>query len=179
MLKSLLPTVCLLFGFSAFASTPLQTVDRIDINKYMGKWYEIARYENSFQRKCGGTTAEYKLLGKGVQVINTCERLDKPNELQIAHGTAFITDKNSNSKLKVSFVPFFQRWGWFGGKYWILEIGENYEYAVVGEPKRKFLWILSRTKRLPQDTYEMLLDRIKNVHHFDLDKLRMSKVFGE
>jgi apolipoprotein D and lipocalin family protein len=179
MFKSLLPTVCLLLGFNVFASSPLQTVEKIDILKYMGKWYEIARYENSFQKKCGGTTAEYKLLGNSVQVINTCEKLGTTRELQIAHGTAFITDKNSNSKLKVSFVPFFQRWGWFGGKYWILEIGENYEYAVIGEPKRNFLWILSRTKRLPPETYNMLLDRIENVHHFDLGKLRMSKVIGE
>ena len=179
MLKSILPTLCLLLATRVFASAPLQSVDHIDINKYMGKWYEIARYENSFQKKCGGTTADYKLIGKSVQVINTCEKLNTNGELQVAHGTAFVTDTKTNSKLKVSFVPFLQRWGWFAGKYWILEIGKNYEYAVVGEPKREFLWILSRTKRLPQETYNMLLERIKNVHHFDLDKIKMSKVFGE
>ena len=179
MIKLSLPIVCLIFSAMSFASTPLKTVDSIEIEKYMGKWYEIARYENSFQRNCGGTTAEYKLIGKKVQVINTCEKIDRPGKKQVAHGTASVTDEKTNAKLKVSFVPFFQRWGWFGGKYWILEIGDNYEYAVVGEPKRKFLWILSRTKRLPDSTYANLLDKIENVHHYDVSKLRLSRVFGE
>ena len=179
MSKFTLSIIFLALSLTAQSSNELQTVSSVNIDSYMGKWYEYARYSNSFQRKCGGTTAEYKLIGHKVQVINTCERLDKEGKLQVAQGTALISDTATNSKLKVSFVPFFQRWGWFGGKYWIIELGDNYEYAVVGEPNRKFLWILSRTKNLPQETYDYLIDRLENVHHYDTSKLKISETFND
>ena len=179
MTKFTLSIIFMALSLTAQSSNELQTVSSVNIDSYMGKWYEYARYANSFQRKCGGTTAEYKLIGHKVQVINTCQRLDKEGQLQVAQGTAFVTDTTTNSKLKVSFVPFFQRWGWFGGKYWIIELGENYEYAVVGEPNRKFLWILSRTKTLPQETYGYIIDRLENVHHYDTSKLKISETFND
>ena len=177
-MKLLLLSLCLSLSGLAVASPKLQTVDHVDIKKYMGKWYEIARYKNSFQRKCAGTTADYTLKKNGsVRVINTCQKKSNPRKLQVGKGTAFVTDKRTNSKLKVSFVPFLQRWGWFGGKYWIIELGENYEYAVVGEPKRRFLWILSRTKQLPVGVYSDLLQRLETVHHYDTSKLIVSPEF--
>ena len=179
MSKFTLSIIFMALSLTAQSSSELQTVSSVNIESYMGKWYEYARYANSFQRKCGGTTAEYKLIGHKVQVINTCQRLDKEGQLQVAQGTAFVTDETTNSKLKVSFVPFFQRWGWFGGKYWIIELGNNYEYAVVGEPNRKFLWILSRTKTLPQETYDYIIDRLENVHHYDTSKLEISETFND
>ena len=107
MTKFTLSIIFMALSLTAQSSNELQTVSSVNIDSYMGKWYEYARYANSFQRKCGGTTAEYKLIGHKVQVINTCQRLDKEGQLQVAQGTAFVTETTTNSKLKVSFVPFF------------------------------------------------------------------------
>lgn len=156
-----------LISCSSFATTELQTVSKVEINKYMGKWYEIARYNNWFQRKCGATTAEYTNLGKRVQVLNSCKLKKDDNKIDQAHGSAIVKDKDTNAKLTVSFVPWLQRFGVFGGPYWVIELGENYEYAVVGHPKRKYLWILSRTPEMPEKLYNELLDKLENIHHYD------------
>ena len=156
---------------TAFADTELQTVPKVELNSYMGKWYEIARYKNWFQRKCAATTAEYELLEKRVRVTNSCKLKKDESKIDQAHGSALVTNKETNAKLKVSFVPFFQRYGWFSGPYWIIELGENYEYAVVGHPKRTYLWILSRTPTMSPDLYDTLLERLEKKHHYDTSKL--------
>ena len=158
-------------SFSAMASTELQSVSHVELNKYVGKWYEISRYANTFQRDCAGTTAEYTNKGSYIEVKNSCQLLKDTNEVKVANGYARVADTNTNSKLKVSFVPFFGRYGWFAGKYWIIELGDNYEYAVIGEPKRRFLWILSRTKEMPAELYNELLYKLETIHHYDTSKL--------
>ncbi|OYZ20338.1 MAG: hypothetical protein B7Y39_10820 [Bdellovibrio sp. 28-41-41] len=134
---------------------PVKTVDSIDLHKYLGKWYEIAAIPQSFQKKCvGGTTAVYDTAEDDlISVVNTCDTAS--GLASIAIGRAKVIDTNSNSKLKVTFVNFF---GWqflLGGDYWILTIGENYSYAIVGAPGRDYAWILSRT---PDMTHEQIIE---------------------
>ncbi|MBF0315828.1 MAG: lipocalin family protein [Oligoflexia bacterium] len=152
-----------------------QTVNYVNLEKYMGTWYEIAKFPNSFQKDCDAVTAEYRLLSSGkVSVINTCKHKGNNEYIKQAHGTAYVYDKEFNSKLKVSFVPLLQRWGWFAGDYWILALEEkDYGYALVGSPDRKFLWILSRTPTL--DTYiidELLA--IAQAQAYDISKMTIS-----
>lgn len=132
----------------------LKVVDSVDLSRYVGTWYEIARLPNSFQKKCADSvTAEYTLRADGrISVVNRCR---KPSgEYTTAKGKAKIVDKQTNAKLKVTFFwPFY-------GDYWILDLDQNYEYAVVGDPSRKYLWILSRTPRMDEGLYQHLLSKM-------------------
>lgn len=141
---------------------PPETASRVDISRYMGTWYEIARYPNSFQAGCRQSTATYTLRQDGrVTVVNRCLGKSGTEE---AHGTAKVVDRATNAKLKVTFFwPFY-------GDYWILDLGENYDYAVVGTPDRKYLWILSRTPKMEEPLYERLLLKIRQLG-FDPDRL--------
>ncbi|MBC7753380.1 MAG: lipocalin family protein [Moraxellaceae bacterium] len=134
---------------------PVKTVDSVDLQKYLGKWYEIAAIPQSFQKQCvGNTTAVYATAEDDlISVVNTCDTAT--GAPSVANGRAKVIDKNSNSKLKVTFVHFL---GWqflLGGDYWILAIGENYSYAIVGAPNRDYAWILSRT---PGMTNEKIIE---------------------
>ena len=132
----------------------LRVVDSVDLSRYVGTWYEIARLPNSFQKKCADSvTANYTLRADGkVDVINRCRKAS--GEFTTAKGKAKIVDKQTNAKLKVTFFwPFY-------GDYWILDLGQNYEYAVVGDPSRKYLWILSRTPRMDEGLYQQLLSKM-------------------
>ncbi len=126
------------------------TVDYVDLSKYTGLWYEIAKIPNSFQKHCAGsTTAEYSLNDDGtIKVVNSCREAD--GELDSAEGLAEVVDPKTNSKLEVSFVSIFGI-HLFWGDYWIIGLADDYSYAVVGTPNRKYGWILSRTKELPED----------------------------
>lgn len=128
----------------------VETVDYVDLNRYIGKWYEIASIPQSFQKKCiGNVTAEYAFAEKNrIQVINGCDTNDGKT---LTEGRAKVIDKTSNAKLKVTFVKAI---GWvfaFGGDYWIIDLGDNYDYAVIGHPTRDYGWILSRTPYLPEN----------------------------
>tara|TARA_R110002072_G_scaffold64203_2_gene159188 strand:+ start:28956 stop:29501 length:546 start_codon:yes stop_codon:yes gene_type:complete len=150
------------------------TVDYVDVKQYMGLWYEIGRFDNSFQRKCGQTTAEYSLLKSGkVKVVNSCKQPKKHGKLKVAKAIARIADKESNSKLKVSFVPILKYFGVFAGDYWILALDENYQHVLVGDSNRKFLWILSRTPVLAEQTIQELLS-VADREGFDTSKFKMS-----
>ena len=141
---------------SAIPADP-STREVVDIEKYMGLWYEIGRYANSFQDECGQTTANYSLREDGkVDVLNSCKLLENPEKLQQGKAIASIKDKETNSVLAVSFVPFFNRFGLFAGDYRILELGADYEWVMVGDMNRKFFWILSRTAELEETLYNDL-----------------------
>jgi apolipoprotein D and lipocalin family protein len=160
-MKSVLAIIFFTFSINSFASQ-VQTVPFLDVDRYMGKWYEIGRITQRFQRNCGASTAEYSLTKKGkVRVVNSCVRKDN-NEIQKAYGVATVADTTTNSKLKVSFVPVLKWFGIFAGNYWVLALDEaDYQYALVGDPTGEFLWMLSRTPELDQYTKEMLLDVAK------------------
>lgn len=130
-------------------SIKVKTVDQVDLNKYTGLWYEIAKIPNSFQKKCKyGTTAFYKIRSDGdIDVTNSC--YDEDGEVVKAEGLAKVVDSKTNAKLEVSFVSIFGI-HLFWGDYWILGLGKDYSYAVVGTPDRKYGWILSRTRVLSE-----------------------------
>lgn len=126
----------------------IQTVPYVDLERYMGLWYELYRFPNSFEEGCFNVTANYKLENKRVSVKNSCTK--KNGKVKVANGTAFIVNKETNAELKVSFVPILRRWGFFAGDYNILALDDEYQYALVGSKNREFLWILSRTKNLSE-----------------------------
>lgn len=147
------------------------TVASVDLNRYAGRWYEIARYPNRFQKQCAGnTTADYKLLPNGrIEVLNQCRERD--GSVKAAKGEAKIVDKATNAQLKVRFAPSFLSFLPFvWGDYWIVDLGPNYEYSVVGSPNRKYFWILARESRLDEQTYAGILERAK-ARGFDPDKV--------
>ncbi len=134
---------------------PLEVVSRVDITRYAGTWYEIARYPNSFQKGCTATTATYTLRDDGkISVVNRC-RVDSPGGREKkAEGRAWVVDPATNAKLQVSFF-----WP-FRGNYWIIQLDPDYRYAVVGSPSRKYLWILSRTPKLDHALYQGILEKL-------------------
>jgi len=142
----------------------LETVPNVDLNRYMGTWYEIASLPNSFQEGCNCSKAEYTLVEDEVKVLNTCRKDSLNGELDDAEGIATIVEGSNNAKLKVSFF-----WP-FKGDYWIHDLADDYSYAVVGTPSRKYLWVLSRTKTLPDSVYSPILQRAA-AKGFDISKV--------
>ncbi len=132
----------------------LEVVSHVDIKKYLGKWYEIAHLPARFQEGCDDTTATYALSEDGsISVLNECIKNGKPNK---ANGKAKVVDKNSGAKLKVTFFwPFY-------GDYWIINLGKDYDYAVVGSPNRRYLWILSRTPKMDEVLLSQLKESVKS-----------------
>ena len=135
---------------------PLQTVPHVDLTRYMGTWYDVASFPQRFQKGCTGTVATYTLRADGtVEVLNRCARNSLDGKVTVARGRARIVDRKSNARLKVTF--FWPFWG----DYWIIDLGKDYEYAVVGHPNRNYLWVLSRTPTMAPEVYEGILERLK------------------
>lgn len=157
------------------APAPLSPVSSLDVPRYMGTWYEIAKYPNWFQKKCTGETrAEYTLRPDGtVQVINRC-RLTT-GEMNEAVGTARQIGPSNSAQLEVRFAPAwlsFLPFVW--GDYWVIDIDNDYQLVAVSEPKQEYLWILSRTKTVDHGAYRQLLNRLAS-KGFDLDKLERTR----
>lgn len=144
---------------------PLRVVLNVDIEKYLGKWYEIARYPNWFQENCYAVTADYDLNeDNSIRVINRCRNGSLSGKWREAIGSANVVDQKTNAKLKVSFFwPFY-------GDYWIIELDNNYEYVVVSEPTRKYLWILNRQPFMESTQYNRVL-KILSDKGFDVSVL--------
>jgi apolipoprotein D and lipocalin family protein len=157
--------IVILATLSPFAQSgdrlPVKTVPSVDLNKYAGQWYEIAKYPNKFQDQCvGNATANYKLQGAGkIEVLNRC--LKKDGTVEDANGAAKLNeDDKSNAKLKVRFAPGFISWlpqVW--ADYWVIDLADDYSYSVVGTPDRKYFWILSRKPSIDDGTYQSILRR--------------------
>lgn len=160
------------FTTMAHASTDAkpQTVKQVDLTRYAGTWYEIARFPMYFQRKCASdVTATYaKLTNGNVSVLNQCRQAN--GEMMASKGEAKVVDAN-NTKLKVSFLPQGLRWIPFTkGDYWILKLDENYQTVLVSGSDHKYLWILSRTPNLDEKTYQEYVEAAKQ-QGFDVSKL--------
>jgi apolipoprotein D and lipocalin family protein len=144
----------------------LQTVPYVDLNRYAGKWYEIASFPQFFQKGCHCTTAQYTLSEKGYVIVeNRCNKDSVHGKESYIKGKAFIEEGSGNAKLKVQFF-----WP-FRGKYWIIDLADDYSYAVVSHPNKKYLWILARTASIEDAVYQQILDRLKS-KGFDLSKLQ-------
>jgi apolipoprotein D and lipocalin family protein len=131
---------------------PLETVPRVDLGRYVGTWYEIASFPQSFQKGCTGSTATYTLREDGeIDVVNRCRKGALDGPLKEARGRARVVDPATNARLEVSFFrPFW-------GAYWIVGLGEDYGYAVVGHPSRDYLWILSRQTTMAPERYDAIV----------------------
>jgi apolipoprotein D and lipocalin family protein len=141
--------------------TPLATVPKVVLDRYAGRWHELARTPNWFQRNCASdVTAEYARRPDGtISVVNSCRRAD--GSLDRAEGTARVVDTATNAKLEVAFAPEALRWipaVW--GNYWVIGLAPDYRYAIVGEPSRAYLWVLSRTPTLDEATWRSIEARI-------------------
>ena len=144
---------------------PVRTVPHVELNRYLGKWYEIASFPQRFQKGCVASTAEYSLREDGrIRVVNTCRKNTLDGKIKVANGVAWVVDTQTNAKLKVQFF-----WP-FRGNYWVIGLGENYEYAVVGDPSRDYLWILSRGPRMAENVYQNILSALR-AQHYDLSRL--------
>jgi apolipoprotein D and lipocalin family protein len=170
-MKILLIAIALMLGVALlFAANPVQTVPQVDLQRYLGKWYQIAYFPTRFQPNKGGmVTAEYSLDAKGdLRVVNTSYKDDQGKEIRDqAIGRAWSVDK-SNAKLKVKFVWFIS------GNYWIVKLDEqDYRYTVVSDPSRKYLWILSRSPAMDRQVYKEITDYLRQ-NGWKLDKLALT-----
>jgi apolipoprotein D and lipocalin family protein len=158
------------------SSQTLEVVPSVELNRYTGKWYEIARLPNKFQNDCTGeVTATYSLLEDGtLKVVNECR--EKDGQSSRAEGQARLADKSGpNSKLKVRFAPAWLSWlpsVW--GDYWIIDLAPDYGYSVVGTPDRKYLWILSRKPQMDESTYQRIIEQAA-ARGFDVSRLSKTK----
>jgi apolipoprotein D and lipocalin family protein len=144
-------------GVTTAKQPELTAVGSVELDRYLGEWYEIASYPAWFQRNCTAVTANYSLRDDGlIKVVNSCRKGSLDGKLKQANGRAKVVDTATNAKLKVSFF------GPFWGNYWIIDLDPDYQWAVVGEPKRKYLWILSRTRSMDEEVYEQILSRLPN-----------------
>jgi len=147
---------------AAATRAALQPIPGLDLPRYMGRWHELARYPNRFQQQCAGAaTADYSLLPGGtVQVLNRCPRAD--GKVDEAVGEARRTGAPGTATLQVRFAPAWLSWlpqVW--GDYWVVELDPAYQLAVVSEPRREYLWVLSRTPSLPAADWAALQGRLQ------------------
>jgi len=151
----------LIFVFAAGAAAkaavktkPLEVVPGVDLQRYLGTWYEIATIPQRFQKGCVGVSAHYSLREDGaIDVVNSCRKGTLDGKERSIRGKAWIVDRTTNAKLKVRFF-----WP-FTGAYWIIELDEDYRWAVVGHPDRTYYWILSRTPQMDAALYDELIRR--------------------
>ncbi|MEI6737168.1 MAG: lipocalin family protein [Pseudomonadota bacterium] len=151
---------------------PVYAVENVDVTRYMGTWHEVALFPNKFQAQCiADTTAIYTLQQNGrIEVRNRCKMENGTFDEVI--GEAKFAGNDSKAKLKVRFAPWFLSWlpqVW--GDYWVIELEPSYRYAIVSEPSRKFLWILSRTPKLSDETLAGIKTRL-TMKGYDVRKLQ-------
>ena len=162
-------TLLLVMTITTLNAQKLQTVPNVDLNKYAGKWYEIASYPQIFQKGCHCTTAEYTLSEKGYMIVeNRCNRDSVNGKQSYIKGKAFVEKNSGNAKLKVQFF-----WP-FKAKYWIIDLANDYSYAVVSHPNKKYLWILSRKSKMDDKVYQEIISRPK-LKGFDLAGLQKTE----
>jgi len=184
--RSLIAALCISFSAwvplasaqaqsSEASPAPLESIASLDVARYMGTWYEVAKYPNWFQRRCiANTSATYTVQSNGMlQVLNRCQKED--GSITDALGAAKQVGDATSPKLEVRFAPAwlsFLPFVW--GNYWVIDLDPQYQLAAVSEPSRKYLWILSRSKTVEPKAYEALLQRLKE-KGFNLDAIEISK----
>lgn len=140
-------------------------VEELEIKKYLGTWYELARYDHSFERNLVGVSAKYSMREDGmIKVVNSGYKKTLDGKYSEAIGKAKIPDPNIPSKLKVSFFWIFY------GDYFVLELDKDYQWALIGSKSDNFLWILSRTPQMDENLYQSLLDKL-TARGYDTSKL--------
>ena len=150
---------------------PVSTIATLDVPRYMGTWYEIAKFPNRFQAKCvANTRARYLAQTDGsVQVLNSCVTADGStiDALGLAKQVGTVT----SPKLQVRFAPVWLSWlPMVWGDYWVIDLDADYQLAAVSDSKREYLWVLSRTPQVNDKAYGALMERLKS-QHFEVEKL--------
>lgn len=159
-------SLILLLNTITMSAQTLETVPAVDLNKYAGKWYEIASFPQRFQKGCNCTTATYSLTDKDYVIVeNRCNKDSINGKESYIKGKAFVEKNSGNAKLKVQFF-----WP-FKGAYWIIDLADDYSYAVVGHPNRNYLWILSRTPKMDPVVYNQIIARVQ-AKGFNIEKLQ-------
>lgn len=168
MKRTIIILIIIILTPSLNAQKSMTVVPEVDLKRYAGKWYEIARKPFSFETKLKCITATYTLRGDGrINVENAGVYISKPSKISTASGKAFIPDKNVPAKLKVQFF-----WP-FKGDYWILHLDENYRYVLIGEPSLRYMWVLAREKKLEAPVLKMLLEKASSAG-YDINDLIMT-----
>ncbi len=173
MKKMALLLICVAFMWSISGCReetgrqPLQTVPKVDLDRYLGRWYEIARIDHSFQKGCIDSTADYSLREDGdIKVINSCRKVSPEGKISSIEGRARVLDKDTNAWLKVQFFWPFE------GDYVIIDLDDsNYSYAVVGHPSRDYLWVLSRFPQMDDGLYEEIIKKISR-QGYDVKRIK-------
>lgn len=159
------------------SKVPLTAVSSVELNQYLGKWYEIGRYPNRFERGCEYVTANYSIIENGankgaVRVVNTCVINGNKEKPKVARGVAKPLEGSNNAVLAVNFAPFPLPQG--DGNYHIIYLDADYKHAVVGEPGRKYLWLLARTNSIKEADKALMLKAATD-NGFDLAKIEYVK----
>lgn len=155
----------LLTSCSSVVKKPPMTASHVDLQRYMGTWYEMASFPNGFQKGCQQTRASYTLEKNFVRVVNQCYRNGKVTR---ARAKAWPVKGSGNARLKVQFF-----WP-FKGDYWILDVSKDYQVALVGSPNRKYLWVLSRKKEISVAAYESMVKKARD-NGYDVSRLVKTK----
>ncbi len=164
-----------LAGCATFEKGPVgnaavpQPAKAVELDRYLGRWYEMGRYEAGFQKDCEAVTADYSLRDDGhIRVVNSCRKGGIDGKLSTATGKAKIVEDSGNAKLRVSFFgPFY-------GDYWVLDRADDYSWAIVGEPSGRYLWMLTREAKPAPDVRARIENRVKELG-YDWDLVRMTK----
>ena len=153
-------------GAANHSNRPLQLVEKLDTRRYLGRWYEIARFQHSFERSLVGVTAEYSSRSDGkIQVVNSGFKNDLNGPYREARGVAWIPDLRHPAALKVRFF-----WP-FAGNYLVFGLDEqDYAWALVGDNSRRYLWFLARTHQISSELLEKM-KQIATYHGYDLSGL--------
>lgn len=149
---------------AAQALAPLPSIASLDVPRYMGVWYELAKFPNRFQKKCvADTSASYSLQPDGgVRVLNACRLAN--GEMQQALGQAHPVGGPDSAQLRVRFAPAWLSWlPWVWGNYWVIDLDEGYQLVAISEPRREYLWILARSPVVPEERYAALLERLSRM----------------
>lgn len=146
-----------------------QPAKSVELDRYLGRWFEMARYEAPFQKGCEAVTADYSLRGDGtIKVINSCRQGAVDGKAKVATGKAKVVDTATGAKLKVSFFgPFY-------GDYWVLDRADDYSWSIVGEPSGRYLWILTRAAKPDGAIRAQLESRVKALG-YDWSLIRPTK----
>lgn len=178
MKKLFLPLLLAASSLCAFAQEPITPIPNLNVARYMGSWYEIAKYPNFFQRNCASNTvAQYSTQSDGtLKVFNRCTQAD--GKVIDATGQARQIGDATSPKLEVRFAP-----AWLSflpivwGNYWVIDIDPDYQLVAVSEPKREYLWVLSRTPTVNAKAYDELLVRLR-AKSLDTSKLERTRQGG-
>lgn len=150
----------------------LPTASSVNIKRYIGKWYSIAALPQFFTRNCIGQTADYGIINeKTISVLNTCLKED---DISTIKGQAVVINTASNAELQVTFDTFFTNLFRIKGEYNIIKLDEDYKYVLVGSRNRKSLWIMSRTPSMPEDEYNVYVQKALDLG-FPVEELELSK----